>query len=189
MHGMGKAVILTSNITISNNPIYIMWFFNNLMIQLIPIRKRLICVCRQTFWVGGKFFGLIRPGKEGLHKMEVKLYVGNLSFSTTEEQVRTLFAQAGTVVSVELIKDRDTGQSKGFCFVTMGAQAEAAEAIKKFNDYMLDDRALKVNTARPKEDSGRGGFGGPRGGAGGYGRKPGAGGDRNRGGGGGQRRY
>jgi cold-inducible RNA-binding protein len=122
--------------------------------------------------------------------MEVKLYVGNLSFSTTEEDVRTLFAQAGTVVSVELIKDRDTGQSKGFCFVTMGAQAEAAEAIKKFNDYMLDNRALKVNTARPKEDSGRGGFGGGRpGGGGNYGHKPGGSSDRNRGGAGGQRRY
>ena len=119
--------------------------------------------------------------------MEVKLYVGNLSFSTTEEDVRTLFAQAGTVVSVELIKDRDTGQSKGFCFVTMGAQSEAAEAIKKFNDYMLDNRALKVNTARPKEDSGRGGFGGGRGGN--YGHRPGGSGDRNRGGSGGQRRY
>jgi cold-inducible RNA-binding protein len=107
--------------------------------------------------------------------MEVKLYVGNLSFSTTEEDVRTLLAQSGTVVSVELIKDRDTGTSKGFAFATMSTQAEAEEAIKKFNGYRLADRELKVNTARPKEDSGRGGFGGPRGGQG----KPGSN-DRNR---------
>jgi cold-inducible RNA-binding protein len=106
--------------------------------------------------------------------MEVKLYVGNLSFSTTEEDVRALLAQSGTVVSVELIKDRDTGTSKGFAFATMSTQAEAEDAIKKFNGYRLADRELKVNTARPKEESGRGGFGGPRGGQG----KPGN--DRNR---------
>lgn len=117
--------------------------------------------------------------------MEVKLYVGNLSFSTTEESLRTLFAQAGTVVDVALIKDRDTGSSKGFAFITMSSQAEAEAAIKKFNGYTLENRELRVNPARPREEGGRGGGYGPRGGDG-YGRGgPGG----NRRGGGGQRRY
>jgi RNA recognition motif-containing protein len=90
--------------------------------------------------------------------MEVKLYVGNLSYSTTEDSLRTLFTQAGTVSSVALIKDRDTGQSKGFAFLEMSSQAEAQKAISMFNGFMMGDRELKVNTARPKEDRG-GGFG------------------------------
>ena len=125
--------------------------------------------------------------------METKLYVGNLSFSTTEDQLRTLFAQAGTVTSVELIKDRETGQSKGFAFIQMGTQAEAEKAIKQFNGSTLDNREIKVNPARPKEESGRGGYGGNRGGGGGgYGRSqggPGGGHDRRGGTGGGPRRY
>jgi RNA recognition motif-containing protein len=112
--------------------------------------------------------------------MEVKLYVGNLSFSTTDEDLKTLFAQAGTVVAADLIKDRETGSSKGFAFITMSTQAEAEEAIKKFNGFTLGNRELKVNTARPKEEGGRsGGFGGNRGGGGGFGRnqgRPGGGG-------------
>lgn len=95
--------------------------------------------------------------------MDVKLYVGNLSFSTTEEELRTLFAQAGNVASVALIKDRDTGRSKGFAFVEMATQSEAEAAIKMFNGYSLDNRQLKVNTARPREDTGsRGGGFRPR---------------------------
>ena len=97
--------------------------------------------------------------------MEVKLYVGNLSFSTTEDELRTLFAQAGTVAAVELIKDRDTGSSKGFAFITMSTQVEAEEAIKKYNGFSLGNREIKVNPARPKEESGRGGFGPRRGGS------------------------
>lgn len=100
--------------------------------------------------------------------MEVKLYVGNLSFSTTEDELRTLFAQAGTVSTVEIIKDRDTGTSKGFAFVQMSSQADAAKAITMFNGYSLGNRELKVNPARPREESGRGGFGNRRG-PGGYG--------------------
>jgi RNA recognition motif-containing protein len=109
--------------------------------------------------------------------MEVKLYVGNLSYSTTEDDLRTLFAQAGTVASVALIKDRDTGQSKGFAFVEMSTQAEAQKAISQFNGQTLKDRALTVNIARPREERSGGGYGG----RGGYG-------DR-RGGGGGRRRF
>ena len=90
--------------------------------------------------------------------MESKLYVGNLSYSTTEDDLRTLFAEAGTVTSVALIKDRDTGQSKGFGFVEMSNQVEAEKAISMFNGRMIGEREIKVNLARPREDRG-GGFG------------------------------
>lgn len=130
--------------------------------------------------------------------MEVKLYVGNLSFSTTEDGLRTLFAQAGTVVSADIIKDRFSGTSKGFAFVQMGTQAEAEKAISMFNGYSLDNRDLKVSAARPREESGRsygGGGGGGYGGGGGggnYRSNSGGGyGNRNQRGGnsGGSRRY
>ena len=88
--------------------------------------------------------------------MESKLYVGNLSYSTTEDDLRNLFFQVGTVSSVALIKDRDSGQSKGFAFVEMGNQSEAQKAIIRFNGYSLGDRELKVTLARPREE--RGGF-------------------------------
>ncbi|HEX9332877.1 MAG TPA: RNA-binding protein [Anaerolineales bacterium] len=88
--------------------------------------------------------------------MESKLYVGNLSYSTTEDDLRTLFFQAGTVASVALIKDRDSGQSKGFAFVEMSNQVEAQKAISMFNGYNLGDRELRVNMAQPRDE--RGGF-------------------------------
>jgi RNA recognition motif-containing protein len=95
--------------------------------------------------------------------LEKKLYVGNLSFDTTEEGLRTLLAQAGTVEAVEMIKDRDTGRPKGFAFVTMSNQVEAEKAISMFNEKTLDDRAIKVNIARPREERPRGGgYGNPR---------------------------
>ena len=96
--------------------------------------------------------------------MDVRLYVGNLSFSTTEDELRNLFTQAGTVTSVALIKDRDTGTSKGFAFVEMSAQTGAETAIKMFNGFTLGNREIKVSPARPREETGRsGGFsGGPR---------------------------
>jgi len=95
--------------------------------------------------------------------METKLYIGNLSYNTTEEQLRTLLAQAGTVASVDMIKDRDTGRPKGFAFVTMGSQVEAEAAISMFNEKTLDDRVLKVNIARPREERPRmGGYGNRR---------------------------
>jgi RNA recognition motif-containing protein len=90
--------------------------------------------------------------------MESKLYVGNLSYSTTEDELRTLFAEAGTVASVALIKDRDTGQSKGFAFVEMSNQVEAEKAISMLNGKMLGAREIKVSMAKPRDD--RGGFGG-----------------------------
>jgi RNA recognition motif-containing protein len=100
--------------------------------------------------------------------MEIKLYVGNLPYTTTEDDLRALFAQAGEVKSVAVIKDRDSGTSKGFGFIEMGTQEEAQKAISTFDGYSMGDRQLKVNMARPREE--RGGFGN-RGGSGGYGRR------------------
>jgi RNA recognition motif-containing protein len=97
--------------------------------------------------------------------MEVKLYVGNLSYATTEEEIRELFEQAGSVVSVELIRDRDTNRSKGFAFVAMGSQKEAEQAINQYNGYLLSGRNLTVNVARPREERPRT-YGGNR--SGGY---------------------
>ena len=84
--------------------------------------------------------------------MDVKLYVGNLPFDTTEDTIRQLFSQSGTVVSVVLIKDRATGYSKGFGFVEMSSQHEAQDAIKALNGHMVGDRALSVSIARPREE-------------------------------------
>jgi RNA recognition motif-containing protein len=86
-----------------------------------------------------------------------KLYVGNLSYGATEAQIRDLFSQAGEIVEVTLITDRETGRSKGFGFVEMATEEEAQEAIKRFNGYTLNDRELTVNEARPREERGGGG--------------------------------
>jgi RNA recognition motif-containing protein len=94
--------------------------------------------------------------------METKLYVGNLSYSTTAETLETLFAEAGTVESVDLIKDRASGRSKGFGFVVMGSQSEMEKAIQMFNGYNLDERELTVNIARPREPRSSSGYGGGR---------------------------
>jgi RNA recognition motif-containing protein len=95
--------------------------------------------------------------------MNKKLYVGNLPYSTTEAQVRSLFEQAGEITDVALITDRETGRPKGFGFVEMATEEGAQEAIKRFNGYTLDNRNLTVNEARPREErSGGGGFGGGR---------------------------
>jgi len=88
--------------------------------------------------------------------MDVKLYVGNMAYNTSEDDLRGLFAQAGTVISVALIKDRTTGMSKGFAFVEMDSRANAQKAITMFNEYALNERQLAVSFARPRED--RGGF-------------------------------
>jgi RNA recognition motif-containing protein len=115
--------------------------------------------------------------------MESKLYVGNLSYSTTDQSLRELFAQAGTVVEVTLVKDRDTGRSKGFAFVEMSSQSEAEQAIKMFNGYSLDNRELRVSVARPREERSSGGYDRGRSSSGGYNK------DRRRSTGGGTRRY
>ena len=88
------------------------------------------------------------------------IFVGNLSFSTTEDSIRALFEQYGTVERVNLITDRDTGQARGFGFVEMSVNADADRAIAALNGKELDGRALNVNEARPKPDRGFGGGGG-----------------------------
>ncbi len=98
--------------------------------------------------------------------MDSRLYVGNLPYKATEDQLRELFAQAGTVKEVLIIKDRDTGQSKGFAFVTMETQEEAENAIRQLNGKSFGNRELKINIARPKEDRPRPAGGGYGGGAG-----------------------
>jgi cold-inducible RNA-binding protein len=89
--------------------------------------------------------------------MEVKLYVGNMSYDTTEDNLRTMFAEAGSVISVDVIKDRDTGNPKGFAFIAMGSQADAAKAISMFNGKEVGGRPLTVNTAKPREERSGGG--------------------------------
>ena len=84
-----------------------------------------------------------------------KIYVGNLPFSASEDSVRTLFAQHGSVDSVALINDRDTGQPRGFGFVEMTNNSEAARAIQSLNGFQMDGRALKVNEAQPKPKNDR----------------------------------
>jgi RNA recognition motif-containing protein len=99
-----------------------------------------------------------------------RLYVGNLSYDTNEQELQDLFAQAGPVASVSLPTDRDTGRVRGFAFVEMQNEADAQEAIRKFNGTTVRDRQINVNEARPREDRGGGGGGyGGGGGRGGYG--------------------
>ena len=100
--------------------------------------------------------------------MSKKLYVGNLAFQTTSQDLQTLFGQAGTVESASVVEDRDTGQSRGFAFVEMSTDEEAAAAIEQFNGKDVGGRTLKVNEARPRENRGGGGgrgFGSNRGGS------------------------
>ena len=101
--------------------------------------------------------------------MSTKLYVGNLTFKTTSQELQQLFAQAGTVESASVVEDRDTGRSRGFGFVEMSTAEEATAAIQQFNGKDLGGRALKVNEAQPRENRGGGGrgFGNNRGGYGG----------------------
>jgi len=124
----------------------------------------------------------------------MKLYVGNLSFSTSSQDLEQLFAQAGTVESASVVEDRETGRSRGFGFVEMASKEEGEAAISQFDGKEVGGRALKVNEARPREPrsgggggGGRNGFRGGRGGGGG-GRGPGRGGSGNFGGGGGGNR-
>jgi cold-inducible RNA-binding protein len=99
--------------------------------------------------------------------MATKLYVGNLPFNTTENELQELFSQAGAVQEVMLMQDKFTGKSRGFAFVTMGSDQDAQNAISQLNGKTIEGRALTVNEARPREPRPAGGYGG--GGGGGYG--------------------
>ena len=123
--------------------------------------------CPTAEWVGT---GTYRDdGKRS--EMEKRLYVGNLSYGSTESDVQELFEQAGRVVSCELVLDKFTSRSRGFAFVEMGTEDEAQKAVEMFNEYELQGRPLRVNIARPREERSprrdRGGYGGGRGGYGG----------------------
>jgi RNA recognition motif-containing protein len=98
-----------------------------------------------------------------------RLYVGNLSYGTTDDALRKLFEAHGTVNTAQVIMDRDTGRSKGFGFVEMGSDQEAQAAIAALNGQQIEGRSLTVNEARPREGGGGGGGGGRGGGRGGYG--------------------
>jgi cold-inducible RNA-binding protein len=113
------------------------------------------------------------------------IFVGNLSFNSTEEAVRSLFERYGAVNSARIMTDRDTGRSRGFAFVEMENDSEAANAINALNGYQMDGRSLNVNEARPKPDRGFGGGAGGGRGFGGGGGRPGGGGGGGRSGGGG----
>src|SRR6202140_5983327 len=118
--------------------------------------------------------------------MSTKLYVGNLAFQTTSQELQELFASAGTVESAAVVEDRDTGRSRGFGFVEMSTKKEGAAPITQFNGKEVNGRALNVNEAKPRENrgggsGGRGGYGGGggrgfggKGGGGGHGGKRGA---------------
>jgi RNA recognition motif-containing protein len=110
--------------------------------------------------------------------MSMKLYVGNISFNTTNQDLNDLFGQIGTVESANIIEDRETGRSRGFGFVEMASREDGEKAIAELNGKEFEGRELKVNEAKPQEN--RGGGGGGRGGYGGGGGRGG-----NRGGGGG----
>ena len=97
--------------------------------------------------------------------MATKLYVGNLSFRTTSEELKEAFSAAGNVESASVIEDRETGRSRGFGFVEMSTKEEGAAAIQKFNGTDLGGRALNVNEAKPREDRAGGGGGGRNGGS------------------------
>jgi RNA recognition motif-containing protein len=116
--------------------------------------------------------------------MGTKLYVGNLSFNTTENELQELFSQAGAVQEVTLMQDKFTGKSRGFAFVTMSSEEDAQNAISKLNGQTVEGRALTVNEARPREPRPPGGGGGR-----GYGGGGGYGGGRREGGGGQRRSY
>ena len=122
--------------------------------------------------------------------MSAKLFVGNLTFTATENDLQDYFAQAGVVVSVNIMQDRMTGRSRGFAFIEMSSKEDAEKAIQMFHSKDFQGRPLTVNEARPREDrppGGGGGGGGYRGGGGGGGDRRGGGGDRRGGGGGGYR--
>ena len=115
--------------------------------------------------------------------MSKRLYVGNLSYQTTESELREVFERTGAVTDVKVMMDRDTGRPRGFAFVEMSTDEEARDAIAQLNGSELGGRTLKINEAQERESGGGGGGGERRGGGGGERRGGGGGGDRRGGGG------
>ncbi len=143
--------------------------------------------CRHAYWIRlcheGGFTLMAHTLRRKSIDMEAKLYVGNLPYTTVDADLESLFSQAGTVKSAQVIKDRQSGRSKGFAFVEMSSTDEAQNAITMFHGKDFSGRPLTVNLARPREDrpGGGGGGGGFRSGGGGGARRPGGGGgDRDR---------
>jgi uncharacterized membrane protein YgcG len=142
------------------------WCFSLILFGMLPPLMSLFRVCGHNAQESPK--RLPKP-LEGL--MGKKLYVGNLPYTTDEQSLADTFAECGTVESVKIITDRDTGRSKGFGFIEMSSDEEAQSAISKFNGQQYEGRALTVNEAKPMAPregggGGRGGFGGGRGGGG-----------------------
>jgi cold-inducible RNA-binding protein len=104
------------------------------------------------------FFSIPKKGERYI-SMSTKLYVGNLAFQTTSQDLQQLFGQAGTVQSASIVEDRDTGRSRGFAFVEMSSEEEATSAIAQFNGKEVGGRTLTVNEAKPRENRGGGGRG------------------------------
>ncbi len=149
--------------------------------QRAPEHESLRCLPLHRSHLDSQLLRCSRPLGEVHTFMSIKLYVGNLAFQTSSEDLQQLFAQAGTVESASVVEDRETGRSRGFGFVEMSTAEEGQAAIQQFNGTEFGGRSLTVNEARPREDrgggGGRGGFGGRNGGGG------------NRGGGGGRGGY
>jgi cold-inducible RNA-binding protein len=168
----------------------------NVRSPIAPSRLLGICIDRTTghFDNAKAGMGSVRIAGVSSTSMGTRLYVGNLSFNTTEESLREVFAQAGAIKSVSIVKDRETNQSRGFGFVEMATDEEARKAVQMCDGRELDGRNLRVNEARPMESrpggggggGGGSGFGGG-GGGGGYDRDDRGGRDRRSGGGGGGR--
>jgi len=112
-----------------------------------------VAVPPSLLWVSGIFYSG-NTGESSI-KMDVRLYVGNLPRSTSQDELDTLFRQAGAVVSVEVVRDRISGEPKGFAFITMGSQTDADQAINLFNAYALGERELTVNVAKPRDEQPR----------------------------------
>ena len=138
-------------------------------------RKALVCAARHAICYDLFKWQAFTPVSAGVSdSMGRRLYVGNLPYSATEEQLTDLFSRAGQVDNVRVMRDMATGRARGFAFVEMASDDDAQKAVSQLNEYQMDGRPLVVNEARPKPEGGYGGGGGNRGGG-----REGGGGGRN----------
>jgi RNA recognition motif-containing protein len=117
----------------------------------LQLSKR-ISRCTQTTNTPPSWRSIHGPRRRKKNEVDIRIYVGNLAKSTTEDEIKALFVQEGEVTKVDLVKDRDSGLSKGFAFVTMASQESADKAIAKYNGFSLGGNAIKVNVAKPRVD-------------------------------------